>query len=186
MSKIATDHEDSMNFEYTMMLLFGENAYQIVTFAKNEKYVKEWLKKAIAKMKKDINSLDTTERHKEILIYELTRIDKELTKGNVWEIIYSLFNFSIRLLGYDYHRAQRLLTPSYSQTVQQRFWSGLQEGEDWKKHAEQRKSFIRKRAELIKKLKEENYTTFEISQIFNTTDYHVKKILKEIETDSEI
>lgn len=178
-NKIASGY--SLDFEYTLALLFGDEAYQTASFAKNDKFRTKWLRRAVKRMLKDVNSLDTTQRHKEMLVLNLQRIDRHLIKGNnIWEIVYSLFNLSIRFLGYDYHKAQRLITPTYFQTKQQDFWANRYVGEDWQKYEEKRANFIAKRMSIILLLKKEGYSDFEVSQIFNTTEYDIKKSLREL------
>lgn len=162
-----------------MMMLFPKGDSPVASFADDEQYVKTWLRKAIKKFIKEVNTLDTTQRHKDVLILHLESINRRLNGGNIWEIIFDLFNVIARLFGYDYHKGQKLLTAIYSETPYQHFWSGLHAGEDWKKQNGIRESFIRKRIELIKQLKKDGYSTFDISQIFNTTDYEIKKILRE-------
>lgn len=180
MAKFTLSPKYSLHFEYAMILLFGDKADHIAWMAAHEGYTKEWLRRAVKRFSKDINSLDTTERHKEMLVMQLENIDGLLKKGgNIWEVVFSFFNLTARLLGYDYHRTKKLITPVYFQTLYQNFWAGLYKGEDWRKYEGRKASFIAKRLEVIKQLKKENYTDFDISMIFNTTEYYIKKVLRE-------
>lgn len=180
MAKISLEHQYSLNFEYLMMMLFPKGVSSVASFADDEKYVKKWLRKTIKKFVKEVNTLDTTQRHKDMLILHLESVNHRLNGGNVWEIMFDLLNIIARLFGFDYHKGQKLLSAMYTETPYQHFWSGLHAGEDWKKQNAIRESFIRKRIELIENLKQEGYSTFDISQIFNTSDYEIKKILGEI------
>lgn len=173
----------SLDFEYAMTLLLGSKADHIASFASNEKYLRKWLRKAIKKFIKDVNLLDTTERHKEMLVMKLECVDKLLKKGgSLWSMIFDFFNLVSRFLGYDYDRAQKLVTPTYFQTQSQNFWCGLYKDESSKKQKENKDNFISKRIKTLLQLKSEDYSDFEISQILNTSEYNIKKILRECST----
>lgn len=174
----------SLSFEYTMKMLFGDSADHIAYVAGREELLKKWLGRAVQRFVKDINKLDTTQRHKEMLIMQLESIGKALKgkKINTWNIIFYFFNLTSRFIGYDYHKAQKLVTPTYFQTSYQNFWSGLHEGEDWKKQDERKRTFINRRINIIKQLKQEGVSDFDIAQIFNTTEYDIKKILTELKS----
>lgn len=177
---LNSNSEYSLNFEYTMMLLFGNKAGQLASLATNESEVRKWLRKFVKKLIEETNSLDTTERHRAVLSLDLKSIDKNLKDGgNIWEIIYYLFNLVARLFGYDFHEGKKLLTLCYLQNQSQNFWTNLYEGQSFKEIQKKQKNFVLKRVQLVKELKREGFLDFEISQILNTTEYNIKKILKE-------
>src|SRR3989338_9108521 len=85
--------DDSMEFELAMRQFFGDKAYQIAGLAGfgDNLSVKKWLLKAIKQIFKDVNKLDTTSRHKEMMIGDIERLEKEVKKWkNPWSIIYRL------------------------------------------------------------------------------------------------
>lgn len=179
--KFDTKHIYSMKFELAMLLLLGSDASHIAGFAINETIVKKWLRRAIRTIIIDVNNIETTMRHKEMLILDLNSLDELIkTNGNIWEIIFSFFELIGRLLGYDYSNGNKLLTPVYIQSRHQDFWSGLYSGKTYQEIDKIKNNLIGKRKKIVQKLKKENYSDFEISIIMDTTEYKIKKIFQEI------
>lgn len=185
-SKSSFYHDNSINFEIGMRLFFGDPAYHIASGAWDEKYVKRWLNRCIKRIYQDVNKLDTTLRHKEMLELELDKIKRDLSKnGNLWDIIINLFRLVGRLLGYDGVEGLKYSTLTYFQTKEQGFLNALIGGKDWREYEKHKRALFAKRAKMIKELKNGNYSDFEISIILNTTEYQIKKTLKEIKENGQ-
>ncbi len=171
---------DPMDFELAMRQFFGDNAYQIAGFAgfSDNKYVKSWLIKAVKRMLKDANSLDSLPRHKEILIADLEELEKAIKKWNSpWDMIYRLFFICSRLFGYDYCTGIILYTPFWWQNPSQydktKRYQGNDSLKEWKGDE---KNFKTKQRAIIDSLKREGFNDFKIAMILNTTEYEIRKI----------
>jgi len=181
---IQLNHIDhSMNFELAMRQFFGEKAYHIAGGYNNPKYVKQWLKKAIRKMKKDIMNLDTTSRHKETLINDIGRLERNLKSSDPFEIIIVLFSICSRFLGYDFLKGEKFNIPIYSQNASQYYWSKILKDSSINYSREQSRiqmNIVRKQKEIIKSLLKEGFDDFQISLVLNVSEYQIKKLKKGI------
>jgi hypothetical protein len=63
------DPEYEMLFETTMRSFLGEKAYQIAGQVYNEKHRKEWYRKALRKIIRRVQEIDTSTKHKESIAY---------------------------------------------------------------------------------------------------------------------
>src|SRR2546428_618712 len=113
--------DNAMEFELAMRLLFGEKAYHIASLASHPTHRREWLQKAVKKLLRISNELDTTPRHKQMLMTELEVVSRLLKKTTdpSWELVFHLLRLSMRLLGFDFVRGARCHTPTYHQTAAQ-------------------------------------------------------------------
>lgn len=170
--------DTAMRFETTMRLLFGEKAYQIAGTEANPKHRREWLQKAVREMMRVVNTLDTTPRHKQLLMAELEAITELLkgTKEASWDLVYRLFRLSFRLLGFDYVQGTKCHTPVYYQTPNQYFTSQLLGGGDPMQDYYDKKNAISIRQSIIKNLKAQGLDDFKVSLVLNTTEHEVKKL----------
>ena len=172
--------DDSMEFELAMRQFFGDKAYQIAGLAGfgDNLSVKKWLLKAIKQIFKDVNKLDTTSRHKEMMIGDIERLEKEVKKWkNPWSIIYRLFFLCSRFLGYDYVKGITYNTPFYYQTPNQYYKTLSYQGKNSLQEIQKdEKNFKEKQREIISILKREHYNDFKIAMILNTSEYEIKKI----------
>lgn len=168
----------AMRFETTMRLLFGEKAYQIAGTEANPKHRREWLQRAVREILRVVNSLDTTPRHKQMLMAELEAIS-ELLKGAKeasWDLVYRLFRLSFRLLGFDYVQGAKCHTPVYCQMPNQYFTSQLLGGGDPMQDYQDKKDAISVRKSIVKDLKAQGFDDFKISLVLNSTEHEVKKL----------
>ena len=167
-----------MRFEMTMQLLFGEKAYQIAGTEANPKHRRDWLQKAVRELRRVVNSLDTTPRHKQVLMTELEAIT-ELLKGAKeasWELVYRFVRLSSRLLGFDFKGA-RCHTPAYYQTPGQHFTAAqFLDGADAMQGDYDKENAISVRQSIVKDLKAQGLDDFKISLVLNTTENQVKKM----------
>lgn len=169
--------DSAMEFELTMRLLFGNRAYQIAGSVTHPTYRREWLKKAIKRLTRVVNDLDTTPRHKRMLLSELdaTSLILRGIKEPSWDLVCRLLRLAMRLLGFDYVRGAHCHT-GYYQTPSQHFTSTLLDGGDALQDHYDRKDAISIRRQVIRDLAAQGFDDFKISLVLNTTEYHVKQL----------
>jgi len=171
-----------MDFEHCIRQFLGDEAYHIADFANDEIYIRKWLKKCISKSKKQIDKLDTTTRHKEMLMSEIENINSRLKNKNsigTKELIIDLFWLISRLLGFDGVSGRIYNEPFYYQTygqylLEKRSWSN---GKDWFDLDRENKTnaiFLRKK--VYNTLKDEKISDNQIALVLNTTGYQIKKL----------
>ncbi len=80
-----------MYFEMTMRLLFGQKAYQTAGSEMHPGHRRAWLQKAVRQFMRLVNGLETTPRHKQILMTDLEGISEALkgTREASWEPVLS-------------------------------------------------------------------------------------------------
>ena len=173
---IAMDR--GMQFEITMRLLFGEKAYQIAGIEANPKHRREWLQKAVRELLRLVNALDTTPRHKKMLMAELEAVSRAL-KGAAepsWEVVYRLFRLCMRLFGFDYVAGARCHTPAYWQTPDQRHTERILDGDDPMRGYEEEKDAVSIRRDVVEELRKKGLDDFKISLVLNTSEYAIKQL----------
>ena len=83
----------SMGFEITMKQFFGAKADHIADHCRDDKEVKKWLSKVTKEMMKEVDKIDTTTRHKEMLMSDLEKLEKQIRKWEkLWEMVFVLFD----------------------------------------------------------------------------------------------
>lgn len=176
-----------MEFEMTFRLLFGDRAKYIEGQQLDPKSRSSWLRKSVDKIEREIISLDTTERHKQMLLGEL-----EAARGAIvsktdsgWPLAYSLLRLVCRLLGYDFVRPAKCHTATYWQSVGQNLNTVVFEGGDIMQDYYDKQNAIAVRKQVIEHLKTQGLSDYRISLVLNTTEYEVKKLKSmSAETDS--
>jgi hypothetical protein len=171
--------DTEMIFEHVMGLYFGEKAYQIAGQANTPKYRREWLMKVIRVIMKTIDAIDTTPRHKRVMMSDVEAIKDAIGKCDEpsWALVYRLIALVGRLLGF-FARGCQCHSPTYFQTPDQYFTTDLLTGGDGSKVYEDKKDAVSVRKDLIKFLKEKGLSDFKVALVLNTTEYEVKKLLK--------
>ncbi len=167
-----------MKFETTMRLLFGEKAYQTAGAESSPKHRREWLQRVVRELLRLVNTLDTTPRHKTMLMRELEEVSRSL-KGAVdpsWDIVYRLFRLCMRLFGFDYVSGARCHTPVYWQTPDQRFTNRMLDGGDPMGGYQEEKDAISIRRDVVEDLKKKGLDDFKISLVLNTSEFAVKRL----------
>ncbi len=175
------NYDYSMDFEHAMMQFFGDRAYHIASGFGNKRYMKDWLKKAARKMMKDVQRLDTTIRHKEMLFMNLEQIEEFLKNDRPWLVIVELFYLCSRFLGYDYVRGAKYHIPTYSQNYSQYIRSLATKNKDFSIFREDKKikdKIISNQRKIVKALRKQKLDTFHIALILNTSEYRIKNLLK--------
>ena len=170
-----------MHFEHTMRLLFGEAAYGIAGSEEIPSRRRQWLLKVVKKLRKESTQLDSTPRHREILLLHLKLLDAELRASldASWEMIYELLSIVIRMFGYDYGEGEKLHTPIFVQDHYQHYKSSLTAGLKRKEYEEYSNNPIRIRRQLVRKFMDEGLDLFSISLILNSSEYEIKKLRSE-------
>lgn len=170
--------DTGIHFEITMRLLFGETAYQIASTESNPKHRREWLQKSVRRLLRLVDSLDTTPRHKQMLMAELEEIAGSLKRTNdpSWDLVYRLFRLCFRLFGYDFVRGARCHTPVYYQTPDQHFTTLLLAGGDGSQDYQDKRNAIAIRESLVKELRGRGMDDFKISLVLNISEHEVKKL----------
>ncbi len=172
-----------MDFECCIRQFLGDEAYHIADFANDDTSARLWYRKCIKKMKKRVDSLDTTTRHKEMLLMELNDLEERLKQKKVLgskELVVDLFQLISRLFGYDVVSGKIYNEPFYHQTYGQYFMeetSWKKAGKNWHEiHTEETKNVITWKKSICRVLKEKGLNENTIARILNITEYQVKKM----------
>jgi hypothetical protein len=167
-----------MEFELAMRLLFGQKGYHIAGSELNPASRREWLEKTVRKLLRVVNDLDTTLRHKQVIMSELDTVFKLLKGGKdaSWALVYRLLRVIMRLLGYDFLRGSRCHTLIYHQTPEQHRTSIVLDGGNPMQDYYDQKSAVAVRQQIVKRLKREGLDDFKISLVLNTNEYEVKRL----------
>ena len=169
-----------MDFEITVRLFLGDKAYHIAGQENQDKYRREWLLKSAKKVLQSVDDLETTTRHKQMLMTDAEKLIQSL-KGKIrspWISVYRLFRLCERLLGFDFVRGSIVHTPIYHQTREQYYTSQILEGGDALQDYYDQKDAVSMRKGLAEQLKKEGLTDFKIALVLNTTEYQIKKMRK--------
>jgi len=172
-----------MDFEYCIRQFLGDKAYHIADFANDDVSARRWLRKCVAKMKKRVDGLDTTTRHKEMLMTELNDLDERLKQKDALEnkaTVINLFWLISRLFGYDAVSGKVYNEPFYHQTFGQYFMEAVswkRYGQNWGDiHKEENNNIITWRKRVYLMLKKKGLNDNQIARILNITEYQLKKM----------
>lgn len=166
-----------MEFEMTFRLLFGGRAKYIEGQQVNPKSRAAWLRKSLDRIERELNNLDTTVRHKQMLLGELeaARDSAQAKSESGWPLVYSLLRLVIRLLGYDFVRGAKCHTATYWQSVPQNLNSVVFQGGDIMQDYYD-KNAIAVRKDVVMHLKAQGLPDYRIALVLNTTEYEIKKL----------
>lgn len=170
--------DTAMDFEMTMRLLFGERAYHIADEHGSVQGRRSWLAKAMQLLTQEVDKLDTTVRHRQMLMGEIEAIDAAVKAEAEpsWNLVYRLLRLSSRLLGFDYVRGAKCHTATYWQTPGQNLNSVVFEGGDIMQDYYDKKNAISVRRSVVQSLKAQGLNDYKIALVLNTTEYQVKKL----------
>ncbi len=169
----------SMAFEWLMTQILGREAYQSARQFANPATRNDWFRKAFKLMLKAVDEIDTTSRQKQMLMRDLQAAIDSLSDSRdpSWEMVFSLVSACARFLGHDYSGA-RVNTPSYWQSPSQRFTQAVfEQAEHEIEHTKQDAVTIR--ARICRELRANGTDTFTIALVLNTSEYQVKKLIRE-------
>ena len=170
-------------FEHAIRMFLGDKAYHIAGAAHQPSAFRRWLRQCVPVMRKRVDELDTTTRHKEMLLREIGNLDNllRIKKGGTdEEVILNSFRLIARLFGFDGLSGKIHNEPLYHQTHAQHFlelhtwndpmrpWFDIVE--------EQRTNTTLIQGRVYEFLKQEGLSDFQIAQVLNTTEKAVKKL----------
>lgn len=174
----------SLYFERVMGLFLGKRAYGCACEETNEKVRNKRLNAVAKVILKRIDKIDSTTRLKRKLLlgaedfFETTK-GKDISTKN---LLYALLWFCGSLLGFESNGRVNAITHSlfYWQNKNQYIMSNIIEGKDDMQECKDKKYIFNIRKKIVKNLKTEGLTYYKIALIFNTTEYQVKKMIKEV------
>lgn len=171
-----------MLFETTIRTFLGDKAYHIAGQVHNEKHRKEWYRKVLKKIIIKIQEIDTSTKHKEQLAYWSEQALKILGERNFNETEFTLHLLRLMgaLLGFVGVRAANIATPMYYQTHSQYYTEVISRGGDVMQDYNDKISSVSVRKKLVRQLKDEGLSDFQISLVLNTSEYQVKKLRYEL------
>lgn len=170
------------DFEYSMRLFFGDKAYNISGLSLNHKVRNHWLRRTIDKLARQFNGLDAPEALKEALLHaaDLLRNVNLRSEQPNWAFVYRLLRIIAHLLGYVLITGRQHYSVMWVQTPAQHYFDKVERGGRWTAY-EDAQSAQCVRAKLAAQLRREGISDFQISLIFNTTEYQIKKLKKTYE-----
>lgn len=171
-----------MLFERTVQSFLGEKAFHIAGQVHTEKNRKEWYQKILKFIIKKTNEIDTNTKHKEDLLRWSEKALKVLSEKPYNELPFTLclLRLIASLLGLQGLRPYNIATPAYFQTPSQHYTEIIASGGDTLQDYIDEKNTISTRRRIIKQLKKEKLTNFEISLVMNISEYQVNKLLNEL------
>ena len=169
-----------MLFETTIRCFLGDKAYHIAGQAHSDKSRKDWYRKAIKKVIQRVTEIETSTAHKEQLCYWSERALSSLNERPFNETVFTLclLRLIASLVGYFGLGPYNIATPAYFQTPPQHYTEIIANGGDVMQDYYDKKSSLETKRRLILQLKEDGMTDFEISLVFNISEYEVKKLRK--------
>jgi hypothetical protein len=168
-----------MLFESTMKQFFGNKADRIQDSASDLNSIKKWLIKATKEIIKKIDKIDTATRHKKMLLNDAENLLDDLKdfERNKTNVILQLFSLCSKLFGYDYQKGITYHTPFYYQTNAQHWNENLIKENNYFRNE---KNVMEIRKKIISELKKQGLDNYHISIVFNTSEYQIKKLRKNL------
>lgn len=184
-SKEQKEALNSLRFERCMKIFYGDSAYQIAGSANNSHERKKWLKKIIKKITVIISNLDVPKEHTSLLMHNIEKLKEDIdhcgTQPN-WQMIDSVFVLLGHIIGlHDGHHCYSLV-----------YWQNENQYKAKKTIFERTESItqdsniISTRMEVMKNLKANDHSYFEIACIMNMSEYQVQKAFKKTRTIQNI
>lgn len=175
-------HNYEMLFERTIQSLLGEKASHIAGQVHSDKSRKDWYKKALKKVVKNIQEIDSSTKHKELLAHYSEGALKALSAQPYNESVFTLYLLRLisALLGYMGTRPYRIATPAYFQEPSQHYTEVIACGGDTLQDYYDEKDTLTIKADIINQLKQTGLNDFKISQVLNISEYQVKKIRQKL------
>ena len=179
MSKRKTTWEYGMEFETCMRRVFGDEASHIASSCLNERYRAQWVMRLLKHLIRDAQDLDTTQKHRERISYLLEALQKKNWKGDdaSWGLVFDLLALAAELLGYEGIKGHRTYIPLYWQELQTHLAISNERGQ-CEKLMQEFQSAATRRVLVIRYLKAQGLSDFEVAMTLKTTEYEVKKLKK--------
>lgn len=176
-----TTWEYGTQFEFCMRRVFGDPARHIAGLCLDDSIRCEWVDKLLKQLIRDAQDLDTTQEHRERISYLLEALREERWRGDdaSWHLVFDLLNLAAELMGYQGARGERPYTPMYWQSLQTHLDIGNARGR-CDELQEEFVSAAARRVEVVRCLKGQGLTDFEVAMALKTSEYEVKKLKKGI------
>ncbi len=176
-----------MDFEFAMRRFIGDKGYGLAGIYHNDKNVKKGLLRLIPAIKKRIDNIDTSNRHKEMLFAILLNLEgvlkSEVTK-DYKDLSIALFKLCSLLFGYTSLSGK----PTHNVVYWQNRNAFLWEHEDFRNgknlndvFQDNQKNVITLRKEVFDYLKSKNVDDNTVAQVLNTSEYQIKSLKKDYE-----
>jgi hypothetical protein len=167
-----------------MGLFLGKKAYQSAGEESNEKARNKRLNAVAKVILNRVDKIDSTTRLKRKLLIGAENFF-EATKGkniSTKNLLYTLLLLCGSLLGFESNGRINAITHSlfYWQNKNQYITSNIIEGRDDMQEHKDKKYIFDMKKKIVKNLKAEGLTYYKIAIILNTTEYQIKKIIKDI------
>ena len=168
----------AMDFEITMRLVFGERAYHIADEHGHGPSRARWIHKLLKVVRMQIDKLNTTVRHRQMLMGEVEAFASLLKPSSEpnWSMIYRLLRLIFRLLGFDYVHGARCHTLEYWQSTPQHLNTVVFEGGDIMQDYYDKKNAVALRRQAAEALRIAGSSEYMIALALNTTEYELRKL----------
>jgi hypothetical protein len=163
------------------MLFFGNQGHQTASQSGTPKFRREWLKRILRLVLKAMDKVETTPRHKQVLMASAERAIEDVGRDDrpTWTLVYDLLMIIGRLLGFDLGQGGRMHTISYWQTQGQYYTSNLLLGGDVMQSYDDKLDAVSVRQRVIQQLKSEDHSDFKIALVMNTTEHQVQQLRRD-------
>ena len=168
----------SIEFELCVRQFLGDKAYGIASSFGNEIRVRQWLRKCLVEAKKRVDNIDTTARHKEMMMRNIDDLLMDLKlKGSLQkpETVVGSFWLISRLLGLDYANGKTYNEIFYYQKPSQYARQLWAEGKSREYRDNERKNWISLRKRIISTLKNKGISDYDVAQVLNISESELKK-----------
>lgn len=174
-----TTWEYGMAFETCMRRVFGNKAGHIAGSCLDEKYRSRWVSRFLKRLIRDVQDLDSTQRHRERISCHLEALHKENWKGDdaSWRMVFNLLALTAELLGYEGIRGDRAYVPMYWKEFQTHVDISNERGQH-ERLMEEWQSAAARRVQVVHYLKGQGLSDFDIAMALKTSEHEVKKLKK--------
>ncbi len=170
--------DTGMQFETTVRLFLGQKAYHIANAEDDKRLRRKWLTKVAKVISVRVNDLETTTRHKRMLMSQVDAITSVLNNSSEasWKLVYHLFALCGGLLGFHSDRGRLSYTVVYHQTLDQHYMSDISSRGNVMQGQYDREDAISIRKEIVETLTKKGLDDFKLALVLNTSEYEVKKL----------
>lgn len=176
----------TLDFEYTVGRFLGKKAYGIASAVGNTRAFRRHLRNCISVIRKRIDEIETTTKHKEILmskVEELNELLKLRKGGSDAEIIVNLFSIIATLLGFTKIDGGKFHELFYYQTYGQYLWDTARYDSSksiGNVSEELKTNSISLRKKIYQQLHKDGISDQLIANVLNTTEFHIRKLKRNI------
>lgn len=186
MSKDDSDlHDNSLSYEYMLMMVLGDRAYQTASLFGRHFYKKN-ISKLIKKYKKRVEGLNQIHiRLKDRLLSDFDNLEHDVKKISSYRdyklLTIKLFRIINLLLGYDFLKGQVFCEPYYVRSMHNEIWERAYLEKDanlTKLIFSLESKLLSARQKIVTQLKKEGYTHAEIAEIMNISPKRVSEFIR--------